>query len=235
MPLSAEQLAAIDAELTNGNLIAAIRAYRGFTGSGLATAKRFIDARDAELRDTAPAAFLQPISPVQPDPAVMSTIIPVADRELQSLRRVLKQIEKLLYGFNYQVTLSANAASLPPGSIPVIETMVTLYPDSEPGNAETTAASIADFKSDVADCLTYEGDSSSGPQLSTRNRSRLNDQLIPDLWLEIAAITPFEGCSILSNNNDTGLPGYYVYWFFAYLIHCPANRRCLVLTGMSSD
>jgi len=235
MSLSAEQLAAIDAELANGNLIAAIREHRAFTNSDLATAKRFIDARHAELRVAARSPFPRPIAPVEPDPAIMATITPIADRELRSLRRVLEQVEELLYGFNYQVTLSANAASLSHDALPVIETMTTLFPDSEPGNAETAATSIADFKSDVIDCLTYEGRLSSGPQFSDGSRSKLNDQLIPDVWREIDAITPIEACSILSYDSDTGLPGDNVFWFFAYLLHCPANGRCLVFAGMSSD
>lgn len=235
MSLSAEQLAAIDGELTNGNLIAAIREHRAFTGADLATAKQFIDARHVELRVTKPTLFPQPIAPAQPDPIIMANITPVADREMRSLRGVLKEVEKLLYGLNYQVTLSANAASLPNDSLPVIETMATLYPDSDPCNAETAAASVANFKSDVTDFLTFEGDLSSGPQFTYQNRFKLNDQLIPDLWREIAQITPFEDSIIRSYNNDAGLPGYCVFWFFAYLIHSPSKGRCLVLTGMSSD
>ncbi len=235
LTLTAEQFALIDTELTNGNLIAAIRTYRTFTGSDVTTAKQFVDARRAELRVTSPITFPRPTAPVQPDPAVMATITTVAESDLRSLWRVLKETENLLYGINYHVTLSANVASLPNDSLPVIETMATIHPKSKPGKAETTIVSIADFKSDVTDCLTYEGDSSSGPQFSPQNRLKLNEMLIPDLWREIAQFTPFEESDILSYNNDTGLPGYYVFWFFAYLIHCPSKRRCLILTGMSSD
>lgn len=235
MSLSAEQLTIIDTELTNGNLIAAIRAHRTFTGSDLTTAKQFVDARHAELRINSPNTSPPPLAPVRPDPAVMATIALVADHDLQALRRVLKETEKLLYGTNYRVTLSANVALLPTASLPVVETLATLYPKSKPGKAKTTVVSIADFKSDVTNCLTYEGDSSSGPQFSPQNRLKLDEVLIPDLWREIAQFTPFEESDILSYNNDTGLLGYYVFWFFAYLIHCPSKRRCLILTGMSSD
>ncbi len=235
MSLSAEQLAVIDAELANGSLIAAIREHRTFTGSDLTTAKHFVDARLAELRVNSPTTFPRPTAPVHPDPAVMATIATVAESDLRSLRRVLNDTEKLLYGMNYRVTLSANVASLPNYSLPIIETMATIHPKSKPGKAETTIVSIADFKSDVTDCLAYEGDSSSGPQFNSPNRLKLNEVLIPDLWREITQFTPFEESVILSYNNDTGLPGYYVFWFFAYLIHCPSKRRCLILTGMSSD
>jgi hypothetical protein len=235
MALSTLQLASIDTYLTSGNVIAAIREYRAFTGTDLAAAKQFVDERYAELRVTISTVFPQPIVSTSPDPAIMATIALVADRELAALRRVLDQIEKVLYGLNYQVTLSAKAVALPHHSLPVIETMATFYPKSKSGMAQTMAITVEELKSGVIDCLTYEGDSSSGPQFCDLNRLRLNDLLIPDMWSEISAITPIEECTILSYNDDTGLPGFYVFWFFAFLLHCPANGRCLVITGMSSD
>lgn len=235
MSLTFEQLAAIDAELTCGHLLVAVRDYRDFTGSDLTTAKLFVDSRHAVLLATVPNAFRQPIAPKQPDEAIMATIRPISDRELRSLRDVLKKTEKLLYGFNYQVTLSANAASLPYATLPVIETMKILYPDSDPGSSGWTEIALADFNSDIIECLAYEGDSSSGPQFSDRRRMQLSDQLIPDLWLEMAAICPLDESTILSYNSDSGLPGYHTFWFFAYLIHCSSKGRCLIVTGMSSD
>jgi hypothetical protein len=235
MVLSTLQLASIDTDLTSGNVIAAIREYRAFTGADLATAKQFVDKRYAELRVTMSTEFPSPIVPILPDPAIMATIALVADRDLAALRRVLDQIEKVLYGLNYQVTLSAKAVALSNHSLPIVETMTLLYPDSKPSIAEMMAITVEELQSDVIDCLTYEGDSSSGPQFCDLNRLRLNDLLIPAMWREISAITPIEKCTILSYNDDTGLPGFYVFWFFACLLHCSANGRCLLITGMSSD
>jgi hypothetical protein len=40
---------------------------------------------------------------------------------------------------------------------------------------------------------------------------------------------------LYSYSSDVGLPGYCVFWFFAYLIHCLETNRCVVITGMASD
>jgi hypothetical protein len=235
MVLSDEQLAFIDNALNGGNLIAAIREYRRFTGSDLAAAKQFVDSRQTELLNTHSNASPMQLAPRQPDPAIKSTIKPVSDLELRPLRYILSEIETLLYGINYQVTLSANAARLPHAILPVIETMMTLYPGSEPESSDTKAASVNELKAVVTDCLQYEGDSSSGPEFNNRKRTRLNDNLLPDLWAAVNAILPLKECNIISYSSDVGIPGYPVYWFFAYLIHCSKCGRCLVLAGTSSD
>ncbi len=233
--LSAKRIATIDEQLFAGNVIAAIRDYRSFTGAQLVDAKRFIDRRLEQLRKEQPSRFPVPASPSALDPQILQQIEPLGEPDLVPIRSTLTQIEKLLYGYNYAITLSVNAATLPVSNLPIKELMTVFYPESTPHNAKILPVGSEALVNDVTECLTYDGDASAGPQFTGERIEQLTGTLIPNYWRQVGALAPLESSSIFSYSSDVGLPGYYVFWFFAYLIHHSDAGRCVVITGMSSD
>ena len=113
--------------------------------------------------------------------------------------------------------------------------MAVLYPASTPHEATIVPVGPEALVTDVTECLTYDGDASSGPQFTGERIEQLTGKLIPNYWRQLGALVPLESSSFFSYSSYVGLPGYYVFWFFAYLIHHSDTRRCVVITGMSSD
>jgi len=232
MSLTKLQRDTVDTAIVNGNVIEAMRIHRAYTGSGLAAAKQFVESRHSQLLTDSPQAFP---SPTIPSLAIIEQIAATSKGKLKSVNRLLNQIEKTLYGLNYQAKLSVRVAQLPSGTLPPVETIAKLYPDAEPNPDKFSHVTLDELKSNITDRLTYEGDVGSGPQFSVKRRTQLTSQLIPQFWSELDALTPLQDSVCVSYNCDIGLPGCYVFWFFAFLIHCPQNDRCQVITGMSSD
>lgn len=58
--MSDEQAQQVQAAIFAGNKIEAIKAYRTITGKGLKESKDFVEALEAELRQSAPESFTAP-------------------------------------------------------------------------------------------------------------------------------------------------------------------------------
>ncbi len=226
MNLSTNQLAAIDEQLCNGNIIAAVTEYRRLTDAQLGDAKKFIDGRLDQLRREQPLRFAVTAFSPTLAPQLMQQIKPLDEHALFPIRSTMEQMEQLLYGYNYAVTLSVNAAALPTSDLPIRELMSVLYPKSTPYNATTLPVRFEEFVNDVTECLTYDGNLSAGPQFTHERKENLTNALLPRYWQQLNDLSPLDSCSILTYSSDVGLPGYYVFWFFAYLIHAPLTKRC---------
>lgn len=235
MNLTTIQIAAIDEELFAGNIITAIRHYRGFTGASLYVAKSFVDCRLKELRNDMPSRFPAKPTPPELDSKILQQIESLPECELQSFKATLKKIEKILYGLNYAVTLSVSAARLPTAELPVNELMRALYPESIPYDATIMPVSSEELVAEITECLAYEGDMGAGPQLTARRRAILLETMLPEYLRQLNVLAPLEASSLYSYSSDVGIPGYCVFWFFAYLIHHHDTKRCFVITGISSD
>ncbi len=223
MNLDTEQIDVIDEQLIAGNIIAAIREYRRLTGSELGDAKRYTGDRLKQLQKEN-SLEVSKTSPTQGlSPEMLRQIKPLPESDLHGFRSTLNQIEKVLYGSNYAVSLSVCGAMLPATSeLPINELMSVFYPSSTPQNAKISRVSSEELTADVTQCLTCEGSYSA-------------EALMPEYWRQLNALVPLDSSSIYSYDSDVGLPGDYVFWFFAYLIHNPNANRCVVITGMSSD
>ncbi len=221
--LNTEQIDAIDEQLIAGNIIAAIREHRRFTGSELGDAKRYVGNRLKQLQKE----WLLDVPRASPPqgllPEVLGQIKPLPESDLHSFRSTLNQIEKMLYGWNYAVSLSVSGAMLPVmPELPINELMLVLYPESTPQSAKTSLVSLEELTAYVNQCLTCEGSYSA-------------EALLPEYWRQLNALVPIDSSSIYSYGSDVGLPGDYVFWFFAYLIYNSNANRCVVITGMASD
>ena len=63
----------------------------------------------------------------------------------------------------------------------------------------------------------------------------MEQELLPAFWRELAALIAYDEAELHEYPDETGLPGYRVFWFFAYVLHDRTRRRCVVITGSSSD
>ena len=141
MNLTPEQLVVIDDQLFAGDLLGAIKAYRGFTGSQLIYAKSFVDHRHEHLQRLRPSRFpATPETPPtqEPDRKILQQITHLPARDVITFRLILTQIRELLYGCNYVPTLAVTAADIPTSELPLNELMLSLYPDSTPHIATRT-------------------------------------------------------------------------------------------------
>lgn len=234
--LSREQMLAIDANLIEGSLLNAVREYRASTGCDLLTAKNAVESRLANLKQSSPQIFEQAPPTVTINGEILRQIQTLPNRDLKPIRTTTKQIERHLSGGNYAVTLSANAVMIPTKSLPIAEVMRKLFAGSDPARAPTPLVTVAEFQADILECLTHQGDALvEGPRLDERGWTKLRDELIPWFWRELDALAPVSQAIIFHYSSETGLPGYSVWWSFAYLIHDPSTNRCVVITGSASD
>lgn len=235
MNLDPAELEVIDAYLFAEQMIVAIRELRRFTGADLSEAKSFIDDRLQLLHAECPDRFPKKPETLDLDPTIMAKIQVVPDHDLHALRSTMEKIEKTLFGRNYVVTLAVGAVTVPMSEFPVAEVMRTLYPETTPHETAVQAVQPDQLITNVTRFLASEGDEGAGPQFTPIRRNQLNDNLIPEYWRQLNALSPLESSILISYNGDTGLPGYFVFWFFAYLIHDAEKSRCVVITGMASD
>ncbi|WP_143195230.1 hypothetical protein [Archangium sp. Cb G35] len=238
MALTEQQMDEVDAMLLTGNLIAAITIVRGHTGWELGRAKDFVEARLVHLRQAHAEHFRRLDAPpprLFVDSTLMGQLHGVGHANVRPVSEVLRRLEQLVAGYNYSVTLDVKALDLPGEELPLIEVMRTCYPESRPHLSKVRRVSLEELKTDVDACLRYEGDESSGPRFTAARREKLERELLPAFWRALAELIPYEEAELHDYPDETGLPGYSVYWFFAYVLHDRMRRRCVVITGSSSD
>jgi hypothetical protein len=233
--LTADQAAEVDRLLMEGQFILAIKEVRSHLRWELKQAADFVRARRDRLRQDHAELFARLDDPPPPpviDPAICKRIVPAGNAALRPVLRVLRKIEGHLDGGNYSVTLDLKVVDLPSEELPMAEVMVTCYPESRPNPTMFSRVSPDEMRKDVEACFGYESEPMR-PALRSRWRAKLDTQLIPAYWLGISQLITRPNAAVYAYSDETGLPGYHTFWFFAYLIH--AGRRCVVVTGKASD
>lgn len=228
MNLTAGQLAIIDKQLLDGNIVGAIKDLRQFTGFSLAEAKTFVDDRLAYLRVTQPPRP-QPVQkiPPAPSPWMLQQIKPLPDEALREFQSLLSRIDASLRGINYVTTLTVRAATVPELDLPIPELMLTLFPKSTPYEARILPVKPDELVEHVTECFQYVGGGSAKPQLI--------NTLLSEYWHHLSRLVPLESSALYYYGSEVGLPGHYIFWRFAYLLHDQKTNRCVVITGNSAD
>ena len=142
----------------------------------------------------------------------------------------LRELERLLRGFNYVISLGLFRTSYNPDS--PIDWYITeaLGPRALVRNSVPTTP--REILADVEYSLRYEGDESAGPRPSARRSVRFR-QLLDDVLVELEhAVT---GAIVLGSFDlREGHPGVYpVFWGFGYVIAGPSET--IVFIGAASD
>lgn len=228
-----QQIAKIDGLILDGKMLWAVRQYRRATGSKLAEAKAYVDARSEDLskerskraKDTPPVVDL----------AVARRFTRIEEDDLAQIRSACSQLETVLYGLNYQVTVEVVGQTYTGDSLPVADFIRIVYPKSEPHLASTMKVDRQTMRSELTANLSHEGDSGAGPQFTPERRSRVNAQLLPSLFKHLDHLMAPESTVIYSYNSDVGLPGYYMFWFSAFVLDNTASQTALILSAVASD
>ena len=138
----------------------------------------------------------------------------------------LKQIEHLLYGLNYAVSLRLYGPSNSEQGL--IETLKNLISeDCELSGVLRTSSNEA--KTVVTNCLLYKGDEGSKPlELDSKKAEiiKLLNNMLSSIGFENAEM-------VVAFGLRQGHPAYPVFWDFAYDIHVKDKRWIFV--GCSSD
>ncbi len=140
--------------------------------------------------------------------------------------QALKQIEHLLYGFNYAVSLRLYGPSNSAQGLN--ETLKMLISDDcELSGVLRTSSNEA--KTIITNCLLYQGDEGSKPLELDAKKT-----LIINLLGSILSSIGFESAEmVVEFGFKHGHPDYPVFWDFAYDIHVKDKRWIFV--GCSSD
>ncbi|MDY7227623.1 hypothetical protein [Hyalangium rubrum] len=150
--------------------------------------------------------------------------------------KVLRRIERLLAGgLNYVVTLDVKVLEPSGEELSWPEVVRRCYPESEPHTAKVRQVPLEEMKAEIDSSLGYEGDEGAGPRLTAAKRKQLGEELLPAFWSELEALLSLRDTDIYEYPSDKGLPGYTVFWFYAYVLHDRKQGRWIVLMGSSSD
>jgi hypothetical protein len=138
----------------------------------------------------------------------------------------LRQIEHLLYGLNYTVSLRLYGPSNSEQGL--IETLKKLISE-ECELSGVLQTSLTEAKTVMTNCLLYQGDEDSKPlELDSKKAEivKLLDNMLSTISFENAEM-------VVEFGFKQGHPAYPVFWDFAYDIHVKDQRWIFV--GCSSD
>ncbi len=138
----------------------------------------------------------------------------------------IKELEELLYGVNYQVTLNlygpfALEVSLETALATAISQHVSLRPP--------VPSSVPEIRADIVDCLLYEGEPYSGPLDLAGKRERVLE-LVEEIF-SLIHLSDAMLIQIVCFENDH--PGHPVWWEFVYEVR--TQEGFWVFMGSSSD
>ena len=136
------------------------------------------------------------------------------------------KIERLLYGWNYAVSLElygpADVESSLQGVLRELVSSSTIISDIAPSTPERAREKIMDM-------VLYEGRIGHGPENLEHKRPEIV-ALLDDVLSEIGLSNADMICEL---EFTEGHPAYPVFWDFSYDIH--ANGQRWILVGSSSD
>jgi hypothetical protein len=149
-----------------------------------------------------------------------------------SFREILNEMQTVLYGGNYQVTLTVEDLADVQNQETIRRSLRILYPGNDFGG-EMQIQTDDEFKKEVLLCLLYPGDTGAGPMFTPQRQAKIEDELIPAFWLELDRNYPDR--KIWKYGQFDGLPGYPVFWDFVYIITKADCSAGLLFSGAASD
>ncbi len=145
---------------------------------------------------------------------------------------ILNQLERLMYGYNYQVTFGIEIFE---NCINLDQLKVSLkkrFPDSRPEIANLIRVDYTEFWNQVNFGLNYRGDSSAGLTLTEKKQEKLGK--IQTAYTDLLGQFISENTIIYSYPDEEGIPGYPVYWDYRFVIQTDKGKFLFVY-GSSSD
>jgi hypothetical protein len=146
-----------------------------------------------------------------------------------SIDKALSDLECLLYGWNYQVSLKIFRTPFVAGATPEEYVKAALGNGTTVGGLQIVTPS--ELAQEVETSLRYSGDQGHGPKPDALKSSQFDD--LVRLVLGYLADECQRCSAVVSFWLKEGHPFYPVFWDFAYLIVTSGNAE--VFVGSSSD
>jgi hypothetical protein len=154
----------------------------------------------------------------------------------QNLKNLILQLEHLMYGDNYQVTLGITLLTSCNNLGDSINKIASIFKDADPDNHHNPNGikkwSEADFWKEIDLGFNYRGDNVTGLKLSEENEEKLKNLISKyKSWINkyITSKSQF-----YFYPSDKGIPGYPVFWDYRFIIVNKDNNS-LFIYGSSSD
>lgn len=221
--------------LWRNNNVEAVRLLRQTFGWDLISAVRFLDEEGEHFKREYPEFANVPALPdiVPVDQALIARMQLSSSGEVLQLNKQLSEIEKLLYGWNYEVWLEATVVDGCGSRFPGAEAILKGYPHAMPSVRSFIPTSTASAKLEVEPRLLYEGDSGAGVDLSGE-KGKLLKRKLPLIWASIHALVDLETADVYECTSEEGMPTP-VFWGFRYLFYSSSAGRCLIFVCAASD
>lgn len=149
---------------------------------------------------------------------------------IENIKTTLYKLEKLMYGFNYEVCLGIEIFE---GCSDIDNFKICLkktYPGIDLG-VSPIAISIVDFWEEINFSLTYRGDKRLGVELVVKNQEAFESLEKEYKNFLTSQIKP--NVKIYSYPDHTAIPGYPVWWDYRFIIQ--SENSYIFIYGSASD
>lgn len=149
------------------------------------------------------------------------------------MNEIIKKIETLTYGHNYQTTFGFDDLGYCSDLKQLQEQFKKIYPDSTPNYYEFIKLDFKIIKEEIDFGFNYRGDSGSGLKLSNDKEKELNilvnqyKNYIFDFIKSYSEIYYYPNCK--------GLKGYPIFWGYQFIIFNKMCEKSYFIYGYGSD
>jgi len=150
--------------------------------------------------------------------------------ELNSISNSLKDLEKLLYGMNYETHFQFTAVCESTDLSTACMELTKTYKQVKLKQEDFTPISFPEFQEFVTKNFKYPGSSSHGPGF-TKSKLETFEQLNTKLWQTIKQKF-IPGHSIIYRIPDLQI---WIYWDFSFLIVSKDRNKIYLFEGGASD
>jgi hypothetical protein len=150
--------------------------------------------------------------------------------ELSSIKDILKGLEKLLYGYNYECHFQLELIVESTDITAARDKINSTYNLDCQKDQTIAPISFKDFKTDINDKLSYRGDRGAGLDLSQSQEKKFQQE-INKLWTLIENEFSPDATTIFIH------PEIYtwIFWGFCFLIVSNEREKIYLFEGLSSD
>lgn len=142
------------------------------------------------------------------------------------------QLAQQMYGHNYAPSFGVIKITQAQSLGDVQEEIKKQYIKTKPSDARYTIVDSNEMLSEIQDCFDYRGDRGAGLELTSEQEDSLK-KIQQDFVSKISDFVS-DSSVIYSTDIEEGLPLYYTFWHFAFIILNPESES-LFLFGAASD
>jgi hypothetical protein len=138
------------------------------------------------------------------------------NKQLDYFETIIYKLEHIMYGHNYQVKFGVDLFQECPDLEEFKIRLKKKYPRTKPESVALITMTISDFWDEIDVGFTYRGDDAAGLNLSKKEEENL--EILQKEYKDLTAKYIVDAKSILSYPDETGIPGYPVYWDYRFIL-----------------